>query len=83
MGPVRELEGDQHRRERRAVWIENALIYASILALWPWIFRGRWVFKGPWVWIPVGGALVAMVVVAVRRISRWNALRRRDGGRPR
>ena len=52
------------------ILIEDVLIVAAILALWPWILRGRWIFTGAWVTVLLGVALAAMVVVAARRVWR-------------
>jgi len=55
---------------RWGIVVEDVLIWASILALWPWILRGRWIFTGTWVTVLLWTALAAMAVVAVRRARR-------------
>jgi len=52
------------------VWIEDVLIWASILALWPRLLQGHWVFTGRWVTVLLWAALAAMLIVAARRLWR-------------
>lgn len=52
------------------VFAEDVLIWAAILALWPWILRGRWIFTGAWVTVLLWVALAAMLVVFARRLRR-------------
>ena len=58
-------------------------IWAAIGALWPWILRHHLDLDARFVWGLLLAALVAMVVVAVRRLRRLDALRWEDAKRPR
>jgi hypothetical protein len=63
--------------------VENALIGASLASLWllPLRQMGWKECQGLWVEFVLGGALLAMLVVAVLRVGRWaDAGWRRDGG---
>ena len=53
-------------RERKAIWLENALIIAAIAALWPAILRWPARITTPFLF----GALAAMLVVARQRWRR-------------
>ena len=59
------------------VWVEDALIWASLLALWPRLLRGRWIFTGWWVNALLWAALAAMLIVAARRV--WRIARGNSG----
>ena len=56
-----------------AAYVENVLIAVSIPALWLWFLRraGWAAFQGWWVDTVLGVVLVTMLVIAVRRVSRW------------
>ncbi len=53
--------------------VENVLIAASLPMLWLWFLqaKGYESFQGWWVNVALGVTLVTMLVIAVRRISRW------------
>ena len=53
-------------KERRIIWLENALIIMAIVALWPAILRWHDRVTRPLLYL----ALVAMVVIARRRWRR-------------
>ena len=53
-----------------AVWVEDVLIWASLVALWPHLLRGRWIFTGWWVTALLWAALAAMLAVLIRRLLR-------------
>ena len=50
----------------RGEWIEWAAMLAALASLWPWLFG----YRPGWYRALLLAALVAMVVVAVRRIRR-------------
>ncbi len=52
---------------------ENVLITAALPVMWLWYLRdkGYESFQGWWVNLVLGVTLVTMLVIAVRRISRW------------
>ena len=57
------------------------LIAAALPALWLWFLRraGYGAFQGWWVDAALGGVLLAMIVIAVRRLSLWAGAEWRDG----
>lgn len=61
------------RRRRAAVIVENVLVVAALPAIWLWFLRakGYEAFQGWWVDVVLGLVVIALLVVAVRRISRW------------
>jgi hypothetical protein len=62
--------------------VEGVLIVASIPALWLWFLRrlGYSAFQGLWVDVVLGVVLLTMLVILVRRLSRWASLGWRGGG---
>jgi len=52
--------------------IETVLILLAMLSLWPWILGHR---REPWSRLLLAAALVAMVVVAIRRVNRIRRVR--------
>jgi hypothetical protein len=62
--------------------VENVLIGASIPALWLWFLKrlGYSAFRGWWVEVVLVAVLVTMLVIFVRRLSRWASLGWRSEG---
>ena len=59
-------------KERRVIWLENALIIMAIAALWPAILHWPDRITKPLLYL----ALVAMVVIARRRWRRLTDIRK-------
>ena len=59
-------------KERRVIWLENALIIMAIVALWPAILHWPDRVTRPFLYL----ALVAMVVIARRRWLRLMGVRK-------
>ena len=63
-------------KERRVIWLENALIIMAIAALWPAILHWPDRITRPLLYL----ALVAMVVIARRRWRRLMGIRKNKNG---
>ena len=59
-------------KERRVVWLENALIVVAIAALWPAILHWPERITRPLLYL----ALVVMVVIARRRWRRLMSIKK-------
>ena len=66
-------KSEGQRRVRRIALAENCLIGLAIPALWLWLMKriGYSAFQGVWVDIVLGITLVAMLAIAVHRLSQW------------
>ncbi|MFH1902985.1 MAG: hypothetical protein ABIK20_02870 [Candidatus Omnitrophota bacterium] len=64
-------------KERKAIWLENALIVMAIAALWPAILHWPDRVTRPLLYL----ALVAMVVIAWRRWRRLTGIRKNKNGK--
>ena len=64
-------------KERRVVWLENALIIMALAALWPAILHWPDRVTRPLLYL----ALVAMVVIALRRWRRLMDIRKNKNGK--
>jgi len=77
-------EGDSTDRaggSAAAALVENLLVVAAVPALWLWFLRrlGYPSFQGWWVDAVLLAVLLVMLVIAVRRLSRWAGLGWRHG----
>jgi hypothetical protein len=61
--------------------VENVLILAAVPALWLWFLRrmNYAAFQGWWVDAVLVVVLVTMMVIAIRRLSRWANVGWRNG----
>ena len=56
---------------RTGVIVEWILVFLALLGLWPWILG----YREPWYRLVLVVVLIAMIWVAVRRISRIRRIR--------